>query len=193
MARLGWPTNVSGQGNVQHDEDPPPGVDGEIPKTSGKPAPSRLLASRTRGPKLERQGNLASMFPNFHSIHSNSSRPCQSGTTSNLPRKNRPPFAKAVSSFDLGQRPKCKIAVESTNHWRNVMKKVSVAIATAVGVAILCAAPVSLHRSHENVLSVSQDSAYARVGRPLTPVSVAGVHRRAVRRCAAGVTCHHYY
>lgn len=36
-------------------------------------------------------------------------------------------------------------------------------------------------------------SAEARVGRPLTPVSVAGVSRRTtrrvVRRCASGVTC----
>lgn len=31
--------------------------------------------------------------------------------------------------------------------------------------------------------------ASARVGRPLTPVSVAGVARRSTRRCAAGVTC----
>ena len=30
-------------------------------------------------------------------------------------------------------------------------------------------------------------SAQARVGRPLTPVSVAGVARRTVRRCAVGV------
>jgi hypothetical protein len=30
-------------------------------------------------------------------------------------------------------------------------------------------------------------SAEARVGRPLTPVSVAGVGRRTARRCAAGV------
>ena len=30
-------------------------------------------------------------------------------------------------------------------------------------------------------------SAEARVGRPLTPVSVAGVARRTVRRCAVGV------
>lgn len=30
-------------------------------------------------------------------------------------------------------------------------------------------------------------SAVARVGRPLTPVSVAGVARRTTRRCAAGV------
>jgi hypothetical protein len=29
----------------------------------------------------------------------------------------------------------------------------------------------------------------AGVGRPLTPVSVAGVARRQVRRCAAGVNC----
>jgi hypothetical protein len=31
--------------------------------------------------------------------------------------------------------------------------------------------------------------AEAIVGRPLTPVSVAGVARRTVRRCAAGVYC----
>jgi hypothetical protein len=31
--------------------------------------------------------------------------------------------------------------------------------------------------------------AFAIVGRPLTPVSVAGVARRSVRRCAVGVTC----
>ena len=32
-------------------------------------------------------------------------------------------------------------------------------------------------------------TAQAVVGRPLTPVSVAGVARRSARRCAAGVTC----
>ena len=32
-------------------------------------------------------------------------------------------------------------------------------------------------------------TAAAVVGRPLTPVSVAGVARRSARRCAAGVTC----
>jgi len=39
-------------------------------------------------------------------------------------------------------------------------------------------------------IPVAQDlmpDAEARVGRPLTPVSVAGVGRRTVRRCAAGV------
>ncbi len=33
-------------------------------------------------------------------------------------------------------------------------------------------------------------TAEAVVGRPLTPVSVAGVARRSARRCAAGVTCY---
>jgi hypothetical protein len=33
-------------------------------------------------------------------------------------------------------------------------------------------------------------TAEARVGRPLTPVSVAGVARRSVRLCARGVTCY---
>jgi hypothetical protein len=33
-------------------------------------------------------------------------------------------------------------------------------------------------------------TAEAVVGRPLTPVSAAGVARRSVRRCAAGVTCY---
>ena len=32
-------------------------------------------------------------------------------------------------------------------------------------------------------------TAEAVIGRPLTPVSVAGVARRSARRCAAGVTC----
>ena len=68
------------------------------------------------------------------------------------------------------------------------MKKMSV-IGVLIGAAILCAAPISLHQSQDKSLSLSVDSADARVGRPATPGSVAGVHRRAVRRCARGVTC----
>ena len=68
------------------------------------------------------------------------------------------------------------------------MRKMSV-IGALMGAAILCAAPISLHQSQHKNLSWSLDRAEARVGRPLTPVSVAGAHRRAVRRCAAGVTC----
>ena len=68
-------------------------------------------------------------------------------------------------------------------------KKISIIGATMLGAAVLCAAPISLHQSQDRGLSLSLDKADARVGRPLTPVSVAGVHRRAMRRCAAGVTC----
>ena len=60
------------------------------------------------------------------------------------------------------------------------MKKISVIGATLLAAAVLCAAPISLHQS----LSLSVDKAQARVGRPLTPGSVAGVHRRHHRRCA---------
>lgn len=36
-------------------------------------------------------------------------------------------------------------------------------------------------------IGTATSAAEARVGRPLTPVSVAGVARRTARRCAAGV------
>ena len=65
------------------------------------------------------------------------------------------------------------------------MKKINVIGATLVAAVALCAAPVSLHQS-QNGLSLSVDKARAVVGRPLTPGSVAGVHRRVHRRS-------HYY
>ncbi len=73
------------------------------------------------------------------------------------------------------------------------MKKMSIIAATVIGAAMLSVAPISLHQSQDKSLSMSVDSAQAVIGRPLTPGSVAGVHRRherrAIRRCAAGVTC----
>jgi hypothetical protein len=62
------------------------------------------------------------------------------------------------------------------------MKKISVIAATLVGAAMLCAAPISLHQSQERGLTLSVDKAQARIGRPLTPGSIAGVHRRHDRR-----------
>ena len=62
------------------------------------------------------------------------------------------------------------------------MKKISVIGATLVGALVLCAAPISLHQSQDKGLTLSVDKARARVGHPLTPGSVAGVHRRAYRR-----------
>src|SRR5690242_11865287 len=67
----------------------------------------------------------------------------------------------------------------------NIMRSI-----VLTGAAILCAAPISLHQSQDNGLSISLSGADARVGRPATPWSIAGVHRRAVRRCARGVTCY---
>src|SRR6516225_9542741 len=62
------------------------------------------------------------------------------------------------------------------------MKKISVIGATLVAAAVLCAAPISLHQSQDKGLSLSVDKARAVIGRPLTPGSIAGVHRRAHRR-----------
>jgi hypothetical protein len=60
------------------------------------------------------------------------------------------------------------------------MKKLSV-LGVIVGATLLSAAPLSLQGSHRSVV-LSLDSADARVGRPLTATSVAGVNRRVHRR-----------
>lgn len=74
------------------------------------------------------------------------------------------------------------------------MKKLAIIGATLIGSTMLCAVPFSLQLSPETVVSVTLDTAEARVGRPATPGSVAGVARRttrrAVRHCAAGITCY---
>src|SRR5262249_31793699 len=64
--------------------------------------------------------------------------------------------------------------------WRAIMNKLSV-LGIIVGAALLSAAPFSLQWSQKNV-ALSLDSADARVGRPLTATSVAGVNRRVHRR-----------
>ena len=81
------------------------------------------------------------------------------------------------------------------------MKKLSV-FGILAGAVLLSATPVSLQGTQEH-LTLSLDKADARIGRPLTPMSVAGVHRRAyrqtrraVRRCAVwrgGVCARWYY
>jgi hypothetical protein len=72
----------------------------------------------------------------------------------------------------------------------NIMTKVGLS-AVSVSAALVCAAvPLSFHWSPGKTPSVSVDQADARVGRPLTATSVAGVsrrvHRRAYRRAATG-------
>ena len=55
-----------------------------------------------------------------------------------------------------------------------------------VGIIMLCGLEVGERLSIPGVHSFISD-AEARVGRPLTPVSVAGVGRRTTRRCVTGV------
>jgi hypothetical protein len=72
---------------------------------------------------------------------------------------------------------------------RPIMKKLSM-LGIIVGAALLTATPFSLQWSQKNV-ALSLDSADARVGRPLTATSVAGVNRRVHRR--AYRRGYHYY
>jgi hypothetical protein len=73
--------------------------------------------------------------------------------------------------------------------------KAALVCATAAIGAVLCAMPISIKSSATSGVMLAVDRAQAEIGRPLTPGSVAGVHRRAerraVRRCAAGVTCNY--
>ena len=63
-------------------------------------------------------------------------------------------------------------------------RKLKIALlAAAVGVVGLGASERLTLPGPSGLISIAE----ARVGRPLTPVSVAGVARRTVRRCAVGV------
>ena len=77
------------------------------------------------------------------------------------------------------------------------MKRLT-ALGATLGAAMLCYAPVSLHRSPAGAVIISIDKADARIGRPFTPGSIAGVHRRMHRRAyygaaAAGAAGYGYY
>src|SRR3984885_12199628 len=63
------------------------------------------------------------------------------------------------------------------------MSLTTVAIATST---FACAALLSFGWSEQSGFSLSVEKAEARVGRPLTPVSVAGVARRQNRRAGYG-------
>lgn len=59
-------------------------------------------------------------------------------------------------------------------------------IVCLVWAALFCVGDLAGDQSIPSISSFVSP-AIARVGRPLTPVSVAGVARRTTRRCAAGV------
>ena len=69
------------------------------------------------------------------------------------------------------------------------MKKLITVLCTALAASVPCATPLSLHCSPKTMPSLAVNSAEARLGRPLTPMSVAGVNRRVHRRAYR----HSYY
>ena len=66
------------------------------------------------------------------------------------------------------------------------MKKIILLGATLGAALLLAAAPFSFQWSLARTLSLSLDKADAGIGRPLTPMSVAGVNRRVHRRAYYG-------
>jgi hypothetical protein len=66
------------------------------------------------------------------------------------------------------------------------MKQMSLTTVAIAASTFACAALLSFDCSEQRGLSLSVEKAVARVGRPLTPVSVAGVARRQHRRAAYG-------
>jgi hypothetical protein len=66
------------------------------------------------------------------------------------------------------------------------MKQMRLTKLAIAGSTVACAALFSFSWSEQRGVSLSVESAQARVGRPLTPVSVAGVARRQNRRAAYG-------
>jgi hypothetical protein len=66
------------------------------------------------------------------------------------------------------------------------MKQIRLGKAAIAISVFACATLLSVNWTDQNSVSLSVESAQARVGRPLTPVSVAGVARRQGRRAAVG-------
>ncbi|WP_249148513.1 hypothetical protein [Bradyrhizobium jicamae] len=73
---------------------------------------------------------------------------------------------------------------------QRIVRNTAIALST-----FACAALLSISWSEQGGISASVESAQARVGRPLTPMSVAGVARRHNRRAVYGYGYghHHHY
>jgi hypothetical protein len=66
------------------------------------------------------------------------------------------------------------------------MRKISIKQALLATATLAFGTLASINWSSGGVPSIAVESAQARVGRPLTPVSVAGVARRTTRRAVVG-------
>ena len=92
-----------------------------------------------------------------------------------------PPAVAATPAAGWGntwKTPRC--ANRARYQGDPIMRKASM-LGTIAGAALLTAAPLSLQWSQQKV-ALALDSADARIGRPLTATSIAGVNRRANRR-----------
>ena len=86
----------------------------------------------------------------------------------------------AADSVFAGVTPKWEITM-----WKTLIE-IRRLPAAALGAALLTLAPVAPHWSPADGPSLSVAAANARVGRPATPMSVAGVARRTTRRSYYG-------
>jgi len=66
------------------------------------------------------------------------------------------------------------------------MKSISTKRVVLAAIVLVCGVLASIEWQQGSGLTLSVDSAQARVGRPLTPVSAAGVARRTTRRAVVG-------
>jgi hypothetical protein len=93
-------------------------------------------------------------------------------------------------AFDLSQRARQAKANRFQNgasrQWRKAMKQMSLTTVAIAASTFASAALLSFGWSEQRGLSLSVEKAEARVGRPLTPGSAAGVARRQNRRAAYG-------
>jgi len=66
------------------------------------------------------------------------------------------------------------------------MRSIKLGLAVFIAALVFVGVDVGSRNTDQGILSIGT-TAEAIVGRPLTPVSFAGVARRTVRRCAVGV------
>jgi hypothetical protein len=101
------------------------------------------------------------------------------------------PGSQASSStVDLAQHPdgggQHQFKLGASEQWSKSMKQMHLMKLAIAGSTVACATLFSFSWSEQRGVSLSVESVQARVGRPLTPMSVAGVSRRQNRRAGYG-------
>jgi hypothetical protein len=102
---------------------------------------------------------------------------------------NLPPRETILLMLEPIDKPGTYVQGEFRSIGRTIMTKRRLLVVTSAIGLVFAAIPASIKLSPANMTSLSLlslDAAEARIGRPLTPLSVAGVHRRAHRRAYHG-------